>query len=277
MARARLQWRYETVLSVIRSGRKRVYRLTHPGSELPPRVALILGCQRSGTTLMLNLLDRDNRIVTFSEESVLMARGDQHRLNTLAEVNRHLANLPVPLVVLKPLVESQRAPELLSELEGAKAIWMYRDYFDVAESNLRTFGFDNSIDDLRLILTNDPPNWRGEYVPSETREVLQRFFSPDIDPHDAAALFWWARNMLVFQLDLADRQDFRLCSYERLIDSPGDVIRDVYRFLDFSPPREDLWKSVHGKALKRGKDVHLSPPVDALCRDLYERLDAYDA
>jgi hypothetical protein len=270
--RARLQWRYEKFLSVIRSGRRRVYRLTHAPQEFSPRVAVILGCQRSGTTLMLNLFDSDLRILTFAEESILTSQSDPQRLKALDEVNEHLAGLSAPLIVLKPLVESQRAPALLSALHQAKVLWMFRDYHDVAASNLRTFGPANGIIDLQLLLTNDPPNWRGEYVPSETRAVLERFYSPDMDPYDAAALFWWARNMLLFQLDLAGRQDVRLCSYEQLIANPADVMSNLYRFLDMPVRSGRLGKSVHARALERGRSVALSPSVETLCHDLHEHL-----
>jgi len=58
-------------------------------------VLLILGCQRSGTTLISNLFDQDRRAVTFSEESELLSGRERPplRLNELHEVNGHLAGL----------------------------------------------------------------------------------------------------------------------------------------------------------------------------------------
>jgi Sulfotransferase domain len=223
---------------------------------------------------MLDLLDRDYRSVTFAEKSVLSLPDDSLRLRPLAEVRGCLAAVSAPLVVLKPLVESQRAPELLHELPGAKVIWMVRTYRDVAVSNVRTFGVDNPTRDLQLLLTNEPPNWRGEYVPPETRRVVGRFFSADLSPADAAALFWWARNMLVFQLGLTGRQDVHLCSYERLVETPTESLAEVYRFLNLPPPRRDPSRSVNANAVARGVSSRLLPEVDELCGDLYRRLES---
>jgi hypothetical protein len=249
------------------------------GSARPedPRVLLILGCQRSGTTLMLDVLDRDRRTVTYPEESVLTSNADKLRLLPLSLVNDYIARLHVPLVVLKPLVESQRAPELLTNLRRARALWMYRRYNSVAVSNLKHFGQDNGARDLHLLLTNTPPNWRGEVVPAGTREVIESLSSLDMRTHDAAALFWWARNMLFFELGLHNRDDVLLVSYEDLITNPSTVMRGVYDFMDFSFPQWNITQEIKPNALKRGQDAALSREVEQLCEALYDRLNHHSS
>ena len=53
--------------------RKRVYQLArhHPGADKP--VVFVVGCQRSGTSLMHHLLRLDYDTVTYDEESPLSA------------------------------------------------------------------------------------------------------------------------------------------------------------------------------------------------------------
>jgi hypothetical protein len=196
------------------------------------------------------------------------------RLNALDEVDRYISDLRASLVVLKPLVESQRAPELLADLSRARAVWMYRHYRDVATSSVRTFGGDNAIQDLELLLTNEPPNWRGEVVPDETRNTVEELFAREMNPLDAAALFWWARNMLFLQLGLSEREDVRLLSYETLVKRTVNAMRGIYDFLGFPFVEERFGRSVHERALDRGREVSLSPRVERLCLGLYERLDA---
>jgi hypothetical protein len=224
---------------------------------------------------MLDLLDRDPRSVIFPEKSVLSLPHDSLRLRPLGEVRESLASVSAPLIVLKPLVESQRALELLDALPGARVIWMVRTYRGVAVSNMRTFGTENPSRDLQLLLTNQPSNWRGEYVPSETREVVGRLVSQNLSPADAAALFWWARNMLAFQLGLVGREDVYLCSYEQLVETPAESLAEVYRFLNLTPPRKDRSGSVRTNAVARGASSQLLPEVDELCGDLYRRLQSY--
>ena len=255
--------------------RKRAYRLAHPFPHDGTKAAvLVVGCQRSGTTLMLDLFDADPRTVVFPERSSLSSAAEGRlRLRPLPEVRRRLERIRSPLLVLKPLVESQKLPVLLDGLENAYAIWMYRRAESVAASDLGYFGLANGERNLRLLLTNEPPNWRGEFVPEATRAVLARHYRRGMDPYDAAALFWWARTSLFFDLRLDHRPDVRLCSYEQLIADPEPSMRSLYEFVDVKYPDREITRSVHRQAAGRGKNVALSPQVRRLCDELWERLE----
>jgi Sulfotransferase domain len=256
--------------------RKRGYRLIHRFPRADQKaIVLIVGCQRSGTTMMLELFTDDRRSVTFQEESSLSTPAEGRlRLKPLPEVSRALGRIRSPLIVLKPLVESQNVTTLLEGLENSRAIWMYRRAESVAASDLGYFGAESGERNLRLLLTNDPPNWRGEFVPETTREVLSRYYRPDIDPYDAAALFWWARTSLYFDLGLDARTDVRLCSYERLVADPETTMRALYEFVGVAYPDRPITDLVHREAARRGERVVLSPDVQQLCDQLQERLDS---
>ena len=103
-----------------------------------PKVLMIVGCQRSGTTLMARLFDADRDCRVFEEFSSLSSVGkDGIRLNPLPDVAAVLSRVPAPLVVMKPLVETQRVRTLLNYFPNAKALFMYRRYADVANSDLQ--------------------------------------------------------------------------------------------------------------------------------------------
>ena len=92
-----------------------------------PKVLMIVGCQRSGTTLMSRLFDADRDCRVFGEFSALSSVGkDGIRLNPLPDVAAVLSRVPAPLVVMKPLVETQRVRTLLNYFPNAKALFMYR-------------------------------------------------------------------------------------------------------------------------------------------------------
>jgi hypothetical protein len=253
---------------------KGVYHALHrfpPGAD--KRVVLILGCQRSGTTMMLDLLTEDLRSVTFPEQSVLSQPiGGRLRLRPLPEVRERIERLRVPLVVLKPLVESQNAHQLLDELRASLAIWMFRRFENVAASDLDYFGIQNGRENLRLLLSNDPPNWRADFVPERTRSVLTHFYSAEMDPYDAAALFWWARNSLYFELELESRADVRPVPYERLVSDPEKWMQSIYQALDLEYPRRQITKLVTNQSRERRAGIEFSPEVGRLCDELYERL-----
>lgn len=259
--------------------RKRGYRLVHssPGTS-GKAIVLIVGCQRSGTTLMLELFTDDRRSVTFQEESALSSSAEGRlRLKPLPEVKRRLERIRAPLVVLKPLVESQNVRALLDGLENSSAIWMYRRAESVAASDLGRFGVGSGERNLRLLLSDDPPNWRSELVPEATRSVITEHYRPDMNPLDAAALFWWARTSLFFDLALESHGNVRLCSYERLIAHPEPIMRSLYEFIGVPYPDRRITDLIHGEAARRGQSVVLSPRVRQLCDELHERLDSISA
>jgi hypothetical protein len=223
---------------------------------------------------MLDIFEADRRSVTFPERSALSSPAeDRLRLKPLPEVRRTLEGSAAPLLVLKPLVESQNVPALLDGLDNSHAIWMYRRPEAVAASDLSYFGVENGERNLRLLLSNEPPNWRGEFVPETTRSVISRHYREGMDPHDAAALFWWARTSLYFDLRLDDRPDVRLCSYERLVADPEPSMRSLYEFVGVPYPDRDITRGVHRRSADRRDAFGLGAEVRRLCDELWERLE----
>ncbi len=221
---------------------------------------------------MLDLFAEDRRTMIYPEFSVLSGGEEGLRLRPLPEVRAQIERVRAPITVMKPLVESQHARSLLDGLPDARAVWMFRGFESVAASNVSYFGVNNGERDLRLLLTNDPPNWRGEFVPSSTREVLTEHYSADMGPDDAAALFWWARNRLFFDLGLDERGDVHLCEYEALVAAPRRVMSSIYDFCGVNRPARDTTGRIHSNARDRGASSAISSEVKAVCEELQARL-----
>jgi len=243
----------------------------------PDAVLLVLGCQRSGTTLMTRIFAADPRAKVYPEQSSMSASdGHRLRLDDLDGIARRIAASRFPLVVLKPLVESQNTPDLLAAIGSARGLWMFRHYTDVARSNLTRFGIDNGICNLRSI-SRRAGDWRSERVSPQVAAVVDEHFSDAMDPWDAAALFWWARNALFFERGLDRRNDTRTCRYEELAGDPARVIREIYAFLRLPPPGPEPAARVSDRSVGLGREIHLSAPVRELCDDMHERLLAVHA
>ena len=216
---------------------------------------MIVGCQRSGTTLMARLFDADRDCRVFGEYSMLSCVGkDGIRLNPLPDVAAVLSRVPAPLVVMKPLVETQRVRTLLNYFPNAKALFMYRHYSDVASSDLQKFGPRNAIDNIRPIAIGDTHNWRSAGASTAVRERIAQFFSENMNPNDAAALFWFARNQLYYDLELAAHSEVMLCRYEHLVAEPWPSCSGSTTFTGAACPDLSHTRQVHSSSVTQGQE-----------------------
>lgn len=255
--------------------RKRARQFFTHRSGMDKKVLFIVGCQRSGTSMAHHLFRLDWDTVTYDEMSPLSSIDPKHfRLDPFDQVHDRIMAQRAPLVVAKPLVESQNLGELLDTFPDAKAIWMFRNFQDVARSNLKYFGDDTGHRDLAPILAGDSDNWRAQHVAASTLETLTDLYSPDMPPHDAAALFWYARNRLFFTRGLVDDKRVVLCRYEDLVTEPARVMSAGYAFVGRPYPGDRITADVFSHSKGKGRDLDLSPGVKSLCRELLERLDS---
>lgn len=247
-------------------------------SLLPPaedkNILLIIGCQRSGTTMMQRIFEKDLDAKVYGEFSKLSRHDEKKiRLNPLDQVEREINKDVAPLVVLKPLVETQNLPELFDHFPTAKAVWMFRHYKDVAASNLTNFGEQNGVDDLRPIVQGAPDNWRSEGVSEEVREVVKEFFSEDMSEIDAASLFWYVRNHLFFDLKLQQNERVMMCRYKDFVFHPTETMEEIYDFAGADFPGERITRNVKTSSVGKGQHVRLNPEIEALCEQMLSRLE----
>ena len=260
--------------------KKFLYQVVRRDKDLERRVLFIVGCQRSGTTMMTELFERDPDAIVFSEHSRLSSRDKQQklRLNPLPSVKRALDGCVFPLVVLKPLVEAHKIKSLLDYFPNSSALWMYRNYRDVAKSDLRQFGIYNGIRNLKFIVKHQPGDWRSEGVSDDVRSTILKFYNDRLDAYEAAALFWYARNRLYFELNLNDDARIQMCRYETLVEQPSQEMESIYQFIGRKHPSEgEGVAAVHDRSVGSGQAVTLRPEIDDLCHSLWEKLNEADA
>lgn len=237
----------------------------------------IVGCQRSGTTLMDDVFDTDRNTKVYREVSKLSSfapiEDGLRRFKPLMLVENQLRRDRAPLVVMKPLVETQQADHILQHFSDAKAIWMYRHFLDVASSNLAHFGIRNGINNIRPIALDENNNWRSERVPEATRQLVKRYFSEEMNPHDAAVLFWYVRNCFFFDLRLNGHPRVMMLNYETLVSNPPLTMQRVYAFLGNDYPGDHIVEMVRSSSLGKGRSVEISPEIRTLASDLLTRLD----
>ncbi|MBE0567174.1 MAG: sulfotransferase [Krumholzibacteria bacterium] len=255
--------------------RKRARQFVKYRPGMPKTVLCVVGCQRSGTSMLHHLFRLDQDTVTYDEVSPLSTRDPERlRLDPREDVQRRIASDRAPFVVLKPLVESQNLPQMLDWFPDARAIWIYRDFRAVAASNLRFFGERNGFDDLAPILAGDCADWRAEHLAPADAERIRQAAAGPLGAHDAAVLFWWARNSLYFSLGLVSDPRVALCRYEDLVTSPAAVMRRAYAFVGRPYPGDAIVKDVFAGSKGRGRDLPLGDAVRAMGEGMLAELDA---
>ena len=265
--RARLSVRIGNVgQRVVRGVYQRVFPAPHGKSLL-----FIFGCQRSGTSMLNRVLERDLRTHSYGEWG--LAGPFRPRLMPYEQVRERIEDDPAWLVVVKPLVESQNARRLLDEFPSARAIWMYRGYEGVAQSDVARFGAENSLKKLRRIIERDGTHWSSEDVDDETRDLVRDLCLAGMTGYAAAALFWYVRNRLYFSQGLDRDPRVLLTKYEALVTAPEEHLERIYRLVGMSPPKHTVAASVHTKSLRKGDGVGIEAPIAAVCGALEKKLD----
>ncbi|WP_299413494.1 sulfotransferase [Acaryochloris sp. IP29b_bin.148] len=238
----------------------------------------IIGCQRSGTSLINRVFARDLNVRVYRESSRLSSNDpspiakNKLRLNSFNEMKATLDKDKAPIIVFKPLVETQNTLEILDFFPEAKALWMYRHYKDVVNSLLKKFSVNVGIRNLKSIVENNQENWYSEKVPENIRRVVIQHFSEQMSPYDAAALFWFVRNQLFYELQLDSNPRALMCRYEDLVTQPDQVMHCIYEFIGAQYNDKNSWE-VHSNSVKKGHLVQLSPVIEQLCDDLLRKLE----
>jgi hypothetical protein len=226
--------------------------------------------------LQQSLLDHSWRCIILDEHDRRLVRAqDPERLRWAdpAGVAARLRAMPFELVVAKPLVESHRVGELLDSCAPAGAVWMLRDYHSVARSNLQRFGPGNGMRDLRLIVGSGSADWRG-CVPGQVSARVADLLETGLSPLDAAAVFWWARNMLYIEQQLWADSRVRVLRYEAMIDRPAECLAALGEFVGLRFPLDAMTRGVRPA---RPAAAELRPDVEELCAGLLARFDGFPA
>ncbi|MEM6363611.1 MAG: hypothetical protein AAF745_04230 [Planctomycetota bacterium] len=238
------------------------------------RKVFIFGCQRSGTSMLCDVLRRDLRTEVLDESSRLTWNGENRlRLRGHEEVRRAMDASWSRCVIAKPLVESQHAKRWLDALPDLRVIWMHRRYEDVIQSHLRRF--DSQLTNLESIVKDADANWRNEGLTNATRELVARFYHPTMSLEDAAALHWYVRNSLFFENDLHGHERVDAWCYEAFVKDPAAHLNRLYNMIDMSPPnQDDALSIVDGRSVGHGARIDLSKGVRDLCEELSDRFRA---
>lgn len=240
-----------------------------PGAAGP---LFVVGVQRSGTNMLVRALAAAPEIEVHSEND----RKAFHRYELRPDpvIASIIASSRHQFVAFKPLCDSHRVDHLLDELgtsTAGKAIWAFRSVDGRVRSAVKKFSDVNRQVLARIAAGSGSDLWQAQRLSSESLDLIRSFDYSAMTPESAAALFWYVRNSLYFELGLHHRDDVRLSSYDWLTSEPEAAMRAVCDFLDL-PYSHRLVAHIH--PMRATPSVALDSRIRDRCDDLYARLEA---
>jgi hypothetical protein len=235
----------------------------------PARLVFILGAQRSGTRLPLQIIDQSPEIATYSEGSAPYF--DDVLLQPLDQVEELVRRSPSPIIALKPICETHRIHELLDRFPSSKAIWIFRSYIDTVNSASAKWG--SGLEALKRIARReiDPLDWRVGGLSEERLRFVADLYREDMSLHEANAVLWYTRNVLFFDLKANERRDVLLVRYEDLIDQPRESFDRVFGFID-TPVPPDATAAIRSSERGKRRAPEMSDAITACCEEVHQRL-----
>lgn len=239
------------------------------------RMALVLGCQRSGTTMLIELLGRSSFIFSYGEmDAPIMDR--KCRIADNDQIEKTLRKSPAHVVAVKPICDSQWANRLLNDFANSKIIWLYRDFNDTINSSHKKFS--GQLNRMEWFSNSewDRLGWRVENIKKDhpVIRLLQELFHVGATREDAVGLMWALRTGLFFEEKLNSNKRVMLMKYESLVTKPGKHVSDVCRFLNIEFENK-LVADVRASSISKNPAPVLHPKVRKLCEELQDRLDTH--
>ena len=217
---------------------------------------------------------------------------DKCRLRPIADIQSLIDRQRARFLIFKPLNDSQYADKLLDEISRAKIIWIYRNFLDTANSAVAKWGTDKR-DMVTWIGRNCaktgrfekviPPPANGKtyalYADRMSKPVTRRLIEWTREPiskHTGAAIFWYIRNSLFFDLRLNnDERVLPLC-YERFASHPDQEVKRMCDFIGARYQRK-LSSGVRASSIGKHRPPSIESSVKQACQELAAELDNAEA
>ena len=232
------------------------------------RAVFVVGNQRSGTTMLLEHLNKHIDIDVFQEVSKAMK---DYIIKSNEDITNILKQSRASVAIFKPLEDSHKIKELLNDFKDSKSIWMFRNYHDVLNSSLKKgWGnhlkeYVNKINDEFYFNYSEPLNLTRENV-----ELVQKLYHENISEENCAAIIWYLRNTIYFDQKLGEDERMLLVNYEKLVKDAEIEMNNILNFMELK--QVDLHHGVHKMSIRKDMQKELDPHINKICNEMYLKL-----
>lgn len=265
------------VRTLIRKGLERrrkwlqVRKTLHPTTEKRP--VFVVGCNRSGTNMACAAIGKSPHGWAYQESEFSLAFNGYY-LRPAWILERLIRHTPAPIVAFGSILDSQFTDDLLARFSGARAVWVYRRYEDVANSCARK-PWGNHLQDLARWVARgelDRLGARGKRVSTDTVRLFGELFREDLSKEDYACLYWYLRNQVYFDLNLHADPRVLILQYEDAVLNPEQVFKRVLAFLEL-PYDPGIIEDVFSSSVNKHPWPGIDPSIQRTCDALKDRLD----
>lgn len=251
-------------------------RLFHYAKGYPRghgKLVLVPGVQRSGTNMVMDVLERSMLTEVYHERD---QRAFQHcQLRASPEIRRLYDRSRAPFFVLKGLLDSHRVAEIREDFDESMVIWPYRDFRDMVNSHLVSWpGFRERIDEI--VKGDVADNWRARGLSNNTLMEMRSVYREDLNEASCIALFWYMRNALFFDQQLHRDPGALLVRYESIVTEPDVAFQNICSHIGL-PYQKNIHSIVHARSVAKRPAPPIDQKVEALCNSMLDRLVSADA
>lgn len=227
----------------------------------------VAGMQRSGTNLLMDVLDASAKTQVFHETDPRAF--EQYEMRDLVVIRKLARQCRAPVFVIKALCELDRIKPLMDTFTPAKTLWVVRDWRDSINSAIKSFG--NFVPQWKRLVDGDTNDWRGRGMSPAIRELLTELYHPDASEAEGAAIMWFYRNSLFFDHQLAADTRVHVVFYEDLVRHPMREVSAVYDILGLTGFNAAIAGRIHSRSVKFSCPFDMPPSVSILCDELLTR------
>lgn len=270
--RASIASRLETRRWNLHENRKRQRLNSYAGTAVGP--IFIFGCQRSGTTHVERLFRADPRSRVFGEFSELSITSKHTVWHEQDDMKRILAEHPGEYWVVRSLLASHDTVKILNEWPDSTALWIYRDANSVVDSMVRKWQGDFR-EISECVETDQSEYWA-------LRELWEKIEAQaaELAPHtqgearwrDVYALYWYARNALILDLNLVAHPRVLVTDYIEYTHDPDACLKLLWNRIGVVPPKKCYPLTTRPAGHDSSHKPRFSPLIQDRCDALYAQL-----
>lgn len=242
-------------------------RLYYTGRSSRP--AFLVGCGRSGTSMLVLQLGKSWQIDVYNENN--LAAFHNWRLRDFVVIKQLVDKSHAPITLFKPILDTYRARLILNTFPAGKMLFAFRHYNDVIESSLKKFGPADRITHVNQWVEKNFDEFADLLPPDKTQQAIRNLWQPNLNPESGAALYWLLQNQLFFDLGLQHHKRVKLVQYEAVVSDPAGQMAAIANFLNLQYDKR-MTEGIFASSVQHRSQPAVDPAIAAACQTLWNKL-----